>query len=293
MINIKNLYVFGTIVNLEFAHNAEAEQEILTLLYKLDDLCSIYKDTSDVTHINESLDYVPVDAQVYNIIKKSLTYSNITDGYGDITIKPLIDAIHNKKKTKDYLTLVNYKNIMLKEPNLVKLGVKGMSLDLGSMVKGYATDKIVDILNKYNIDDAIIDLGGNIFVKGNFKGEPWKVGIQDPFKKTGEIMGYLNLSNKSIVTSGTNERGNHIINPKDGRPATSIKSITIIADSSFDAEGLSTGFFVQGISSLNTINNLNNIDAIIIDKHHHIYLSNNLKNKLIITNSKFHIKECK
>lgn len=288
-----NLYVFGTVVNITFKPHKKVQEEILKLLYDLDDLCSVYKENSDISKINGADNYVKVDKKVYEIIKKSIKYSKETDGYGDITIKPLLDAIKEKGNVKQALKLVNYQNIMLKSPNLVKLKESGMKLDLGSMVKGYASDMIVNILNKYGINDAIIDLGGNVFVKGLNNGVLWKVGIQDPFKKTGISLGYINLSNKSVVTSGTNERKNHIVNPKNGKVAKSIKSITIIADKSFDAEGLSTGCFVLGLKSLNLLNKMKGINAIIIDNHKNIYITNNFKDKFILTNKRYHIKEMK
>ena len=71
----------------------------------------------------------------------------------------------------------------------------------------------IDLLNIYGVDDALVDLGGNVFVKGKNKDNLWKVGIQTPFGKQLESAGYIELSNKSIVTSGLYERGNHIINP--------------------------------------------------------------------------------
>src|SRR5574344_25172 len=286
-----NLYVFGTIVNISFEHQQNAEQEILKLLYELDDLCSIYNKESEISKINQSGDFIKVDDKVFELIQNSIKYSKITSGYEDITIKPLIDTIKSKGNIKKSLPLVNYQNIILKKTNLVKFKIKGMEIDLGSMVKGYATDLIVEILNKYHINNAVIDLGGNIYVKGLNKGALWRVGIQDPFNKSRIPLGYLDLTNKSIVTSGTNERGKHIINPKTGKKATDIKSITIIADKSMDAEGLSTGCFVMGLNSLVLLNSYPSLSAIIIDKHKNIYLTDNLWKKLILTNNKYHIKE--
>lgn len=87
--------------------------------------------------------------------------------------------------------------------------------------------------------------------------------------------------------------GNHIINPKPGKPAKTLKSLSIIADKSIDAEGLSTGFFVKGLPSLITINKMPNLSAILIDKHKNIYLTNNLVNQFVLINKKYHIKEIK
>lgn len=290
MIRINNLYVFGTIVNITFKANKDAEQEILQLLYELDDLCSIYKIDSDVSKLNNSSDFIKVNKHVFNIIKDSIYYSKLTDGYEDITIKPLKDALKQKLPITNLLPLVNYQKISLIEPNLVKLE-KGMQIDLGSMVKGYASDLIVNILKKYDISDAIINLGGNVYVLGLNNHQLWQVGIQDPLKKANVSLGYLELSNKAIVTSGINERGKHIINPKTGETESDLLSITIIADQGIDAEGLSTGCFIMGLSCLERINNNHHLGAILIDKHKNIYLTNNLINKFILTNKKYHIRK--
>jgi thiamine biosynthesis lipoprotein len=288
---MKNLYVFGTIVNIYFKENKQAQDEILKLLYNLDDLCSIYKESSDVSRINKANDYVEVNKIVFDIIKKSQTYSKLTKGDMDITCKPVLDAIKNKKNPQEVLNLVNYKNIILKNPNLIKLKNPNMSLDLGSIVKGYATDMIVEVLKKYNINDAIIDLGGNIYVMGYTNNhQKWKVGIADPINKENPPIGYLELSNMSVVTSGSVQRGNHIINPHTGYPVVNgIKSVSIIAPKSIDAEGLSTAYFVKGLSGLKEINKNKNIGAIYIDENKNIYLSNNLKDKFILLNKNFKI----
>ena len=271
--------------------------EIINILYKLDDLCSIYKNDSDINKINKNghLNYIQVDNIVIDIIFKSKIYHNITKGYMDITCKPLLDLVKTNKKDdiNKYLYLVNSNNILIKEPNLIKLKYEGMSIDLGSIVKGYATDIIVDILNKYNIHDALIDLGGNIYVKGKNKNNlKWKVGIQDPFNIHNKPIGYLELSNKSVVTSGAYERGKHIINPHTGDLVDSdIKSVSIIADKSIDAEGLSTAYFIIGKQGIKDINKMANIDCIYIDENKNIYLSKGLKNKVIILNNDYKIKE--
>src|SRR5574344_359850 len=269
---IYNLYVFGTIINIDFEGHEDLKIEIRKLLYQLDDLCSKYKIDSDINKINTTYNAI-VDPLVIDIINKSIYYSNITDGYMDITSKYV--------KNKNELSLINYKNIKINNNN-VRIN-EGMSIDLGSIVKGYATDMIVDLLVKNNIDNAIIDLGGNVYVLGNHK-----VGIADPFYKH-SIVGYMELNNKSVVTSGNYERGKHIINPYTVKFGSSkIKSVSIIADKSLDAEGLSTAYFIKGVDNYS---NINGIDTIYIDKHRHIYLTKNIENKFIIVNKKYKIKE--
>ena len=208
----------------------------------------------------------------------------MTDGYEDITVKPLIDAIKNNKSVD--MDLIDYKNVLLKEPNLVKLNMDGMAIDLGSMVKGYATDLIVDIMDKYKIDDALIDLGGNIYAKGYNNTKLWRVGIQNPRKKDG-IIGYIDLHDKAIVTSGIVERGYHIVNPKIGKLVNNgVASMTIIANKGIDAEGLSTGLYIMGIDGIKKLNTMKEYAGIMIDDKK-VYLTRNLKGKFILKDKKY------
>jgi thiamine biosynthesis lipoprotein len=273
---MNNLYVFGTLVNISFKGNDEIKEKITKLLYDIDDKCSLYKEDSDINKINNnSGKYVKVDKIVYDIIKKSIYYSTITGGDMDISAR-----VVEKKDLK----LINYKNIKLKEPDMVMIN-KDMRLDLGSIVKGYATDMIVDILKKNKIKDALINLGGNIYVMGKKNNNLWKVGIEDPFIKDSNPVGYLELTNKSVVTSGIVQRGDHIINPHTGeRVNNNIRSITIISDKSIDAEGLSTAYFIKGLKGLKDLDM-----AIYIDNKKNIYLTDNLVNKFIILNKEYRI----
>jgi len=175
-----------------------------------------------------------------------------------------------------------------------------MSLDLGGIAKGYAADKIAEFLIENNINKALISLGGNIFALGsNEIDEPWKVGIKNPFSDESEIIGYVKVTNKSVVTSGIyeryfiedNKRYHHILNPFTGYPyENDIFGVTIISDKSVDGDALSTIAFSYGIKKgLDFINSMENVEAIFISKNKEIFITDTLNN-FIITNDKFTIK---
>src|SRR3989338_7283209 len=103
-------------------------------------------------------------------------------------------------------------------------------IDLGAIGKGYAVDKALEIIKNFGIDNACVNLGGNIYVLGASAGKnTWKIGVQHPRNKD-EILGYLELKNEATATSGDYERFfeikgkrySHIINPKTGMPVNGI-----------------------------------------------------------------------
>jgi len=295
----KKLYVFGTIISIDFVCENEdiVMNEIVETVNTLDDEMSIYKEYSIISNINKNagIKEVKVSINVMNVVKKSIKYSAITNGNLDITSKPVIDIIKsgdiNIDKINKKIKLINYKNIIINEDNnTIKLKYKGMGIDLGSMVKGYATDMIVDILNKYNVLNALIDLGGNIYVKGqNIDNNNWNVGIQDPFDVTYSNIGILSLSNKSVVTSGNYERANHIISPKTGLPVNGeLASVSIVSTLSIDGEGLSTGCYVMGLKEgIKLIETIDGIDAIFVTNDKEVYCTSNIKRNFLISNDEY------
>ena len=102
-----------------------------------------------------------------------------------------------------------------------------MEVNLGAIAKGYISDKVKEYLLEKGINRAIINLGGNVLVIGNKQdGSDFKIGIQDPDGKRGKYLGAVNVSDKSVVSSGTYERYfvhegkayHHIFNPFTGFP---------------------------------------------------------------------------
>ena len=164
--------------------------------------------------------------------------------------------------------------------------------------KGYAADQIVKYLKSKDVESAIINLGGNVFILGEKeKNTPFKVGIQDPTSKDGSSIGNISVSNKSVVTSGIYERYlekdgiiyHHMIDPSTGYPfENNLSSVTIISSSSIVGDGLSTTTFGLGLQKgMKLIESLDNTDAIFITKDKKVYTTSNLKGKLNLKNESF------
>ena len=139
------------------------------------------------------------------------------------------------------------------------------------------------------IASGVVNAGGDLIAWGKQEnGQDWNVGITDPKDKT-KIIGWLNISDQAVVTSGNYEkfvefngkRYGHIINPKTGMPANGINSVTIICPDAELADALATAVFVLGIKDgIDLINQLNGIEGVVINDQDLIFSSKNIQMNL-------------
>ena len=130
-------------------------------------------------------------------------------------------------------------------------------VDAGGIAKGYIADDLANLFAQRGLEAFVVNLGGNVVAHGTKPdGTAWKIGLQDPKRKDG-ILGAIQLTDASAVTSGVYERGferagrlyHHILNPRTGMPAeTDAAGVTVVADASLDAEGFSTTLLALGIA---------------------------------------------
>ena len=140
------------------------------------------------------------------------------------------------------------------EGTSVGLKRKGQMIDLGSIAKGYCVDLTKEILVSEGIKEAIINYGGSVVTIG----KSYRIGIQNPFKKQGEIIGVLDIQDQAVVTSGNYEhffvknkkRYSHLLDLRKGRPVdNNIASVTLVADSALEADVYTTVVFMNTSSS--------------------------------------------
>lgn len=130
-------------------------------------------------------------------------------------------------------------------------------IDLGGIAKGYAANILQTMAKEKGVKSALFNLGGNIITLGDYQGEAFRIGLQDPLNKTGEILGVIKMKENSAVTSGAYQRGfnvnnvryHHILNPQTGYPAEGdLLSVTLVMPDSAQADAYSTALFVMGYS---------------------------------------------
>jgi FAD:protein FMN transferase len=234
---------------------------------RLEKLTNFFSPDSEVTRINKfaGISGVMVSPDVLDLLNKALYVSENTGGAFDITIGPLesLYDFHKKIKPeessiKKNIPLVNYKELTIDgNKSEVFLRKKGMLIDPGGIAKGYAADKIVEVLKKNGIGSGIVAVAGDIKTFGHKPdGGPWKIGIRQPKVKDGEddIMATIELNDMAISTSGDYERFfvsegiryHHLLSPKTGHPVRECRSVTVITKEGASADAFATGVFVLG-----------------------------------------------
>ena len=231
---------------------------------RYDRLLSRTQEDSDVWRINHAEGKpVTVSEDTITILKTALQVSEMSDGAFDVTIAPastLWDFTSGAAVLPDADQLraaaekVDYTKLSI-EGNTVTLP-KGMMIDLGGIAKGYIADSVKKYLVGRGVESAVLSFGGNVVCIGlKPGGKPWKVGIQDIDKPTGEYMLVSRNYGGSTVTSGIYERGfdvdgtwyHHILDPGTGWPVQNeLASVTIFSDSSMLGDALATAAFALG-----------------------------------------------
>jgi len=263
--------------------------DIFNRLREIDNRMSVNISASDVSRVNAAAGIEPVQVHedTFKVIQIAVYFARLSDGAFDPSVGPLVSLwgisgdnprVPSQAEIDKVLPLINWRDIELDaQTRSVFLTRRGMALDLGAIAKGYAADEVAAVIKRAGIKRAIIDLGGNIFTCGEKSDKsPWKVGIQNPNEKRGEYIGIVQVTEKSVVTSGVYERFfekdgsryHHIFSPSSGYPAENgLLSVTIIAPNSMDADALSTSAFVLGYEKgAALINSLSDTEAVFVFK---------------------------
>lgn len=283
---------------------------------------------TDLMKVNNNAGIAPVkvDKEVIDVIKLALEVGEETIVEGiklyDITISPIWKLwdfpsknyspilTYNppvKEKIEELLPLVDSSKIVIDEAeSTVFLTEKGMGIDLGSIVKGYAADKLKNILDEAGIKKGFIDIGRNILLIGSgldkdFNDAPFPVRVVTPYVSYTTHPNYeevrsfceLELEDVTVVTSGTYEKYfkddsgkeyHHILDPRTGYPFDNgVVSISVITKESIKGDAYSTALFSLGLEDgMKLVNSKENLDAVWVVKNndnYEVYISEGLEGK--------------
>jgi thiamine biosynthesis lipoprotein len=234
---------------------------------RLDGLLSNYKPDSAWSEVNEHAAERPVEVpqDLFDLLAACVEYSRKSEGAFDITVGPLMKVwgfykgsghLPKRGEVQTALASVGYKNILLDpKTRTVRFARKGVEMDPGGIGKGYAVDRMIDVLKREKIRIALVSASGSsIYALGAPPGEAgWKIGIRDPkdeFKTVQDVV----LKDESLSTSGNYEKffeadGKiyaHIMDPRTGYPAPGMLSVSIVAPRTIDSEAWCKPFFING-----------------------------------------------
>ena len=208
-------------------------EQVEKTVLRMDRLWSVYREDSEVSAINMAAGTgaVTVSAETLCMLSTGKQLAARTNGAFGLTTRPLTelwlaDRAPKASAVSKARALVNDDALVLNaETRTAYLTQRGMGIDLGGIAKGYAADTARRMLLAVGVKDAILNFGGTVTVIGG----PRPVGIRNPFGTEGGKKIVLNIKDTSVVTSGTYERGAHIIDINTGRPSASeIVSATVI-----------------------------------------------------------------
>lgn len=210
---------------------------------KIENSVSEFKPASSTTKLNKnSGQWIRVDQSLLAILKTSFVIHQQTGGAFD----PTFASAGKDFSLRDVELSARKNRVCIKD---------GVKLGFSAIAKGYIVDHMGKTLQKKGFKNYLINAGGDVLAKGD-----WTIGInKSPCT--------LNLKNAAISTSGSYERGRHIINPQTKKPADHFLSVSVIAKSSMMADGLATGLYVLPLPKVEEIQSHNPGLTVVVVNH--------------------------
>jgi len=255
-----------TIVAKDSLSAEQSIDEVIAEISRIEYLISDWKPTSQVSQVNQNAGIRPVkvDKEVFDLTKRAIHFSEITNGGFDISFAAMdriwkfdgsMTEMPSTEAIKKSVEKVGYKNIVLDSVNsTIFLKLKGMKIGFGALGEGYATNKCQEMMLAKGINAGIVNGTGDMSTWGKQpNGKPWKIGITNPFHPE-KLLAVIPLTKGAVTTSGSYEkfvvfdgkRYSHIINPATGYPATGLCSVTVFGPNAETCNGLSTSLMVLG-----------------------------------------------
>ncbi len=236
-------------------------------LRRLDRMLSNYSEDSEWSAVNRNAAEraVTISQELFDLLATCLEYSRRTEGAFDITVGPLVKVwgfhggpgrLADDASVQGALALVGHTKVLLDPANrTVRLLQAGVEMDPGGIGKGYAVDRLIEVLKRNGIERALVSAAGSsIYALGAPPGRKgWRVGIRGPRRADGDADQIL-LRNESISTSGYSEKSfrvggqvyGHILDPRTGYPARGVALVSVVAPRALDSEAWAKAFLVNG-----------------------------------------------
>ena len=242
---VRVAHVMGMPISLDLADDlpaAELERLadlVFDWLREVDERFSTYKSTSEISRFaRHELDLESCSPDVRLVLDRSADLWTRTNGYFDIHASG--------------------------------------ALDPSGFVKGWAVQEASDRLWTAGSRNHCVNAGGDIAVRGGPRpGEPWRIGIRHPWQPMA-VSWVLAVTDRAVATSGTYERGQHIIDPFTGLPATELVSVTVVGPELATTDAFATAALAMGLSGLDWLASLEGYESAAITEDGRAFRSDNL-----------------
>ncbi len=249
-------------------------RDVDTTLGEINGQMSTYLPDSEVSRFNraEADRWFDVSPETAFVVQEALRISRQSEDAYDITVGPLVRLWHFGHQVKkssspptpptaeaieDVLRHIGSTKLQVRTdpPGLRKTDAK-LEIDLSSIAKGYAVDRVARLLDDRELHNYMVEIGGEVRTGGvRGDGQPWQIGIERPDDNQRMIQRLAPLGNQSVATSGdyriffmnAGRRYSHLIDPRSGRPvAHSLASASVVADNCMEADALATTLLILG-----------------------------------------------
>jgi thiamine biosynthesis lipoprotein len=256
---------FGTSISISVVHADEqlaqrAIAEALQAALAVDRLMSIYHPASQVYQLNRNGVLHKPDGRLLDVLAMAAHLSRISAGAFDVTAQPLWrlfkqaageGRLPSASERRQAQSLVDWRQLAF-DADHVRFMRPGMALTLNGLAQGYAADQALAALQAHGVRHALLDTGEFTARGQKPVRQPWVLGVRDP-RNPAALVATLEAQGCSVATSGDYEctftsdyRHHHIFDPASGDSPTELASVTVVAPTALEADGLSTAFMVMG-----------------------------------------------
>lgn len=248
------------------------QTKVDSLLREVNLRMSTYIDSSEISRFNDhsNSNAFVVSPSFVEVLDTALNIYAQSDGAFDVTVAPLVDLwgfgrgearsappdadTINRIKTRvgaHHIKIIDDSTIIKTEPNV--------RLDLSAIAKGYGVDAVAALLDRLGYEQFMVEIGGEVVVRGSKNGDPWIIAIDQPApdaRHGKDIKALLQLKDIAVASSGDYRNFfrygdtlySHAIDPRTGRPVQNgVTSVTVLAPNCMLADAFATAFMVMGV----------------------------------------------
>jgi thiamine biosynthesis lipoprotein len=289
----------GTTYNVKFVERdeikpAQLQAKIDRLLVNINQLMSTYIPDSELSRFNQykGVDKVPLSAETLSVMAEAKRLGELSGGMLDVTLGPVInlwgfgpqsrpEKVPSEQEIKSAKATSGLDKLVL-GPTWARKQLPTLYVDLSTIAKGYAVDRVAELLEEHKVRDYLVEIGGELRVSGNKgAGQDWRIAVEKPITAQRAVQRVLSIGNNGLATSGDyriyfedeGQRYSHLINPLTAKPIThNLVSVTVVHPSSMTADGLATALNVMGKDKAWLIAKQYNLAVLLITRENGEYI---------------------